>query len=73
MKKYEKPEEYIRRLEESNEDLRKELKKYKYNEAINYELEKENKILKKAIKWLIKNLYWKTIKKIVQWDYEIDL
>lgn len=73
MKKYDKPEEYIRRLECSNEDLRKELKKYKYNEAINYELEKENKILKKAIKWLIKNLYWKTIKKIVQWDYEIDL
>ena len=73
MKKYDKPEEYIRRLESSNEDLRKELKKYKYNEAINYELEKENKILKKAIKSLIKNLYWKTIKKIVQWDYEIDL
>lgn len=49
MKKYEKPEEYIRRLEESNEDLRKQLNYKKYCEWVNYELEEENSRMKDII------------------------
>ena len=54
MKRHEKPEEYIRRLEESNKDLRKQLSYMKYCEWVNYELEEDNKKLKDMIMKTIK-------------------
>lgn len=73
MKRYSNPEEYIRKLEESNGALRKELLKYKYIQDVNYELEEENKILKEALKWYIKRIDWRKAVKIVKWWIEIDL